>query len=318
MNYGLILAYSLIVFAATFILGVGITWRLTKLKIAQTIRDDGPESHFKKIGTPSMGGVMFLIPLVVVALLFMPGTLLPLIAMTGYGLVGLYDDLDKRVTNKSGGLSIRKKFSLEIIIGVVASLTAYLLLGNLRIGFSQSLGIAPHPFLYTLFIVGFILAVTNGVNFTDGLDGLVTLVSIPVFILFTGIALSQGNTSIATFCILVIAALLAFLFFNIHPAKIFMGDTGSLALGAIIAGVSILLEIQFLLLVFGLIFWLESLSVVIQIIYFKITRGKRFFKMAPLHHHFELSGWKETRVVKLFSGISALSCLLAFILYSWI
>ncbi len=304
-------------FAATVVLGHFLIKKLIEMKAAQTIRDDGPASHLKKAGTPSMGGLMFLIPWFLGGIWFLPHTLLPLLVMAGYGGIGLYDDLDKRVINKRGGLAMGKKFILEAGIGLAAGL--FLLLQQSReIGFTQGIRFEAGPVLFLLFILFFLLAVTNGVNFTDGLDGLLALVTLPVFLLFGFIALDQGKGELAAFAFVAAAGLLGFMLYNRHPARVFMGDTGSLAIGALIAAFSILLKVELLLLIFGLIYWIESLSVVLQVGYFKKTGGKRIFKMAPIHHHFELSGWKETAVVWLFSGASAAACLLAWVLYQWL
>lgn len=305
-----------LVLLATLVLGTFITARLKQLKLEQTIREDGPQSHLKKAGTPSMGGLIFLIPILLASLFYLPMTSVPLIAMLGYAVIGGYDDLEKRVIKKSGGLSIPKKFFFQVLIGVLVGGAAVILLDNRVLGFTQGLSVELHPALYTLFIIFFILSVTNGMNFTDGLDGLATLVSLPVFALFAAIALLQGNIAIAAFCGLAAAALLGFLFFNRHPAKIFMGDTGSMALGALVAGISIVLKVELLFLVFGFVYLAESVSVVLQIAWFKGTKGKRLFKMAPLHHHFELSGWAETKVVAVFTLISCGTCLLAYLLYN--
>lgn len=307
--------YFVLVLAVTIVLGYYVIGRLKQLKLEQTIRDDGPQTHLKKMGTPSMGGLIFLIPILIVSLFYLPMTLVPLIAMTGYAILGGYDDLEKRVVKKGGGLSIPKKLLFQILIGILVGAAAMLILDSRLIGFGNSLGITIHPVLYSLFIIFFIIAVTNGVNFTDGLDGLATLVSLPVFLLFAAVAMNQGKMAIAGFCGLIIAALLGFLFFNRHPAKIFMGDTGSMALGALIAGISIVLNIELLLLIFGFVFLVESISVVLQIGWFKLTGGKRLFRMAPIHHHFELLGWTETKVVRVFTLVSSGMSLLAYLIY---
>ena len=307
--------YFVLVLAVTIVLGYYVIGRLKQLKLEQTIRDDGPQTHLKKMGTPSMGGLIFLIPILIVSLFYLPMTLVPLIAMTGYAILGGYDDLEKRVVKKGGGLSIPKKLLFQILIGILVGTAAMLILDSRLIGFGNSLGITIHPVLYSLFIIFFIIAVTNGVNFTDGLDGLATLVSLPVFLLFAAVAMNQGKMAIAGFCGLIIAALLGFLFFNRHPAKIFMGDTGSMALGALIAGISIVLNIELLLLIFGFVFLVESISVVLQIGWFKLTGGKRLFRMAPIHHHFELLGWTETKVVRVFTLVSSGMSLLAYLIY---
>ncbi len=304
-----------LLFIFTLITGLFITVKLRKLKLEQTIREDGPQSHFKKQGTPSMGGLIFLIPIVVSCLFYITQSLIPLVALAGYGFIGIYDDLDKRVIKASGGISVKKKLSLEIIMGFIVGLVALIYTDNTNISLTNNISINVNWIVYVLFITIFLIAVTNGTNLTDGLDGLATLTSIPIFLLFIAISILQGNHFLAEFNAMIIVALLGFLVFNIHPAKIFMGDTGSLALGALIAGMSILLNIELLLIIFGFIYVVESMSVLMQVIYFKSTGGKRLFKMAPLHHHFELVGWRETKVVFFFTLISFVASFLAYIIY---
>ena len=307
--------YMLINVVLTVILGIFITSKLKQLNLEQKIRDNGPVDHLKKQGTPSMGGLIFLIPTILTSIIYLPHTLLPFLALLGYALIGIYDDLDKRVINKSGGLSIKKKFILEIIIGTATSLVALLFLKSNLISFTKNIVFELHPLIYIVFIIIFLISVTNSLNFTDGLDGLATMVTIPVFVLFIFISLDQGNIVMAKFSGMILASLLGFLFFNFYPAKIFMGDTGSLALGALVAAIAIMLNVEILLLFFGFIYFVEALSVIIQIVYFKTTKGKRFFKMAPLHHHFELSGWRETKIVLVFTLVSTIMSLLAYFIY---
>ncbi len=306
----------IIIFIVTLVAGQFITNKLKKYKLEQTIRNDGPQTHLIKQGTPSMGGLIFLIPIIISSILYLPFSIIPLLALLGYGSIGIYDDLEKRVTKKSGGISIKKKLILEILIGLFVGIIAVIFMDNTSIGFTQHIFLDVNWFIYILFIAFFIIAVTNGTNLTDGLDGLATLTTIPIFIFFIGISILQGNYSLAQFNALIIATLLGFLIFNKHPAKIFMGDTGSLALGALVAGMSILLNVEILLLIFGFIYLIESVSVLLQVAYFKNTYGKRLFKMAPIHHHFELSGWGENKVVILFTIIAFLASALAYILYT--
>lgn len=305
----------LIIFIFTLLSGLFITVKLRKLQLEQTIREDGPQSHFKKQGTPSMGGLIFLIPIVISSLFYFTQSLIPLVALAGFGIIGIYDDLDKRVIRESGGLSIKKKLLFEIMMGLIVGLVAVMYMDKTNIGFTDNLFINSNWFFYVLFITFFMIAVTNGTNLTDGLDGLATFTTIPIFLLFIAISFEQGNYILAEFNALIIFALLGFLVFNIHPAKIFMGDTGSLALGALVAGMSILLNIELLLIIFGFIYLIESVSVLLQVIYFKSTGGKRLFKMAPLHHHFELLGWNETKVVYIFTMISTIAAIFAYLIY---
>lgn len=303
------------VFVFTLISGMFITVKLRNLKLEQTIREDGPQSHFKKQGTPSMGGIIFIIPIIILCFFYLTQSLIPLLALAGYGIIGIYDDLDKRVINSSGGLTVKKKLLLEIIMGFIIGVIVVNYMDNTSISLTDNIALNLNWILYTIFIAIFLIAVTNGTNLTDGLDGLAILTAIPIFILFIAISLHQGNDLLAEFNTLIIFALLGFLVFNIHPAKIFMGDTGSLALGAIIAGMSIILNIELLLIVFGFIYVIESLSVLLQVFYFKRTGGKRLFKMAPLHHHYELLGWSETKVVSFFTLVSFIASLVAYIIY---
>lgn len=308
----------IIVFIFTLLSGLFITVKLRKLKLEQTIREDGPQSHFKKQGTPSMGGIIFLIPIVILSLFYITQSVIPLLALAGYGIIGIYDDLDKRVIKASGGLSVKKKLSLEIIMGLIIGIIAVNFMDNTNISLTNNIAINTNWFFYAIFVAVFLIAVTNGTNLTDGLDGLAILTSIPIFILFIAISIQQDNYLLAEFNALIIFALLGFLVFNIYPAKIFMGDTGSLALGALIAGMSILLNIELLLIVFGFIYVIESMSVLLQVFYFKSTGGKRLFKMAPLHHHYELLGWSETKVVSFFTLISVIASLVAYIIYRFL
>ncbi len=306
----------IIVFILTIFTGQYITEKLKKLKLEQTIRDDGPKTHLKKQGTPSMGGLIFLIPIVIASIYYLPASFIPLVAILGYGAIGFYDDLDKRVIKKSGGISIKKKLVLEILIGLFVGIIAIVFLKDSNIGFTAHIFFKVPWFFYILFTTFFIIAVTNGTNLTDGLDGLATLTTIPIFIIFIGISLLQNNILLAQFNALIIISLLGFLIFNKYPARIFMGDTGSLALGALVASMSILLNIELLLLIFGFIYLIESISVLLQIAYFKNTGGKRLFKMAPIHHHFELSGWSERKVVLIFTIIALITSSFAFVLYA--
>lgn len=305
----------IIVFIFTLLSGLFTTVKLRKSKLEQTIREDGPQSHFKKQGTPSMGGLIFLIPIVIISLFYLTQSIIPLIALAGYGIIGIYDDLDKRVSRASGGISVKKKLSLEVIMGLIVGIIAVIYMNNTNISLTNNISINASWIVYIIFTAIFLIAVTNGVNLTDGLDGLATLTSIPIFLLFIAISIKQGNYQLAEFNALIIFALLGFLVFNLHPAKIFMGDTGSLALGALVAGMSILLNIELLLIIFGFIYLVESMSVLMQVVYFKSTGGKRLFKMAPIHHHYELSGWSEIKVVSLFTLISFVASLLAYIIY---
>ena len=303
------------VFLLSLIIGKISVVKLRELKLAQTIRDDGPKSHFEKAGTPSMGGLIFIIPIIIASFFLMPAAVLPLLAMVAYGALGMYDDLEKRVIKKGKGLSVKKKFLLQILVGLVLAVIAFFVKGGAVIGFSNSVSFNINIVVYFIFMTVYFVGVTNAVNLTDGLDGLSTMVTLPIMVVFILISLLQGNYQMVGVCGVVLVALLGFLIFNLHPAKIFMGDTGSMALGALIAGIAIVLKVELLLLILGLVYIAETLSVMLQVLYFKATGGKRLFKMAPLHHHFELSGMKETAVVKWFTIASCIISLIAFIIY---
>lgn len=305
----------IIFFIFTILLGLFITVKLRNFKLEQTIREDGPQSHFKKQGTPSMGGLIFLIPIVISSLFYITQSLIPLLALAGYGIIGIYDDMDKRVIKASGGISVKRKLFLEILMGLIIGVVAVIYMNNTNISLTSNILINANWIVYAIFTTIFLIAVTNGVNLTDGLDGLATLTSIPIFLLFIAISIQQENYHLAEFNALIIVTLIGFLVFNIHPAKIFMGDTGSLALGGLVAGMSILLNIELLLIIFGFIYVVESMSVLMQVVYFKSTGGKRLFKMAPLHHHYELLGWSEIKVVSFFTLISFVASFLAYIIY---
>ena len=240
---------------------------------------------------------------------------MPLLAMLAYGALGMYDDLEKRVIKKGKGLSVKKKFLLQILAGLILAVVAFFVKGGAVIGFSNSVSFNIDIVVYFIFMTIYFVGVTNAVNLTDGLDGLSTMVTLPIVVVFILISFLQGNYQMVGVCGVVLVALLVFLIFNLHPAKIFMGDTGSMALGALIAGIAIVFKVELLLLVLGLIYIAETLSVMLQVAYFKATGGKRLFKMAPLHHHFELSGMKETAVVKWFTIASCIISLIAFIIY---
>ena len=316
---------ALAAFAAAVVLCPIFIPYLTRLKFGQTVRTDGPQTHLKKSGTPTMGGVVIVISLVAAALLFAKGqaeVLIVLFATVANGLIGFLDDYLKVVRKKADGLKSHQKI---VCMLVVSSVFCWLLhtqgLGTdvfipFTDGFFLDLKWLYYPFVFFVMIGG-----TNSVNLTDGLDGLNTGVTILVCLFFFFAAYALGSPLAPTLGAAV-GALLGFLLFNAHPAKVFMGDTGSLALGGLVCSVAILLKMPVLLAIVGLVYVAESLSVMIQVIYFKATKGydpenpakgKRFFKMAPLHHHFEQCGWKETRVVAVFYIVTAVLCLVGFL-----
>lgn len=289
---------------------------LHKIKFGQTEREEGLDSHKKKNGTPTMGGIVFiLIPVIIYLITYFAGfipmdlnAVILLLAFIGYGLIGFIDDYIIVVKKDNQGLKPKTKFLMQSILAIVFFLLY-------RTNSSLSLWIPiwdktiPLGFLYFFLIFIMFTAETNAVNLTDGLDGLCAGQMIIALVPFVVFAFLQGLTQIAYILILVIAALLGYLKFNKHPAKIFMGDTGSLALGGIFAATGMVLKQEILLVLIGLVFVVETLSVIIQVAYYRKTK-KRIFKMAPLHHHFEMCGWNETQVVHRF-WLAGLICAIA-------
>lgn len=305
----------LISFAISALLGPVVIPYLRRLKVGQTTRDDGPQSHLKKNGTPTMGGIMILLAVVITSLIYMKDypKILPILFLTlGFGIIGFIDDYIKVVLKRSLGLRAWQKMAMQI---VVTGLFVYYLLTFhpemllMKIPFMSGklldLGILSIP---AVFIV--VVGTVNGTNFTDGLDGLASSVTVMVATFFSVVAIGTGS-GIEPITCAVVGALLGFLLFNVHPASVFMGDTGSLALGGFVAGAAYMLQLPIFIIIVGAIYLIEVLSVMLQVSYFKLTKGKRIFKMAPIHHHFELCGWSETRVVAVFSIVTALLCLVA-------
>lgn len=312
----------LIAFAISAILGPIVIPFLHKLKFGQFIRDEGPAAHQKKSGTPTMGGIIFIISVTVTSLFFIRDypMIIPILFTTlGFGLVGFLDDFIKVVKKRNLGLTEIQKLAGQI---VVTAIFLFYILNYTEVGtkilipftggVAQGLYINLPVWLFVIFAFIVVLATVNGTNFTDGLDGLLSSVTSLVAVFFTvvAIAIRSGVSPIAA---AVVGSLLGFLIFNVYPAKVFMGDTGSLALGGFVASTAIVLNMPLLILIVGIIYVIELLSVVIQVTYFKATGGKRIFKMAPIHHHFELSGWPETKVVAVFSIVTAIACIIGFL-----
>jgi phospho-N-acetylmuramoyl-pentapeptide-transferase len=291
-----------VAFVLTLIMGPLFIPILRRLKFGQQIRTDGPQGHLKKQGTPTMGGVIILLALALASLRFADKNidlLILLIASLGYGLVGFLDDYIKIVFKRSLGLTAKQKLIGQLLISAVV---CFLLIKQ---GHSTDLFIPFTEFhfnpgwLYFPLMAILMLGASNAVNFTDGLDGLLAGTSAIAFGAYTVIAMSNTQPEAAVFSAAMVGAVLGFLVFNAHPAKVFMGDTGSLGIGGGLVAVAILTKAELLLAVIGGVFLIEILSVVIQVVSFK-TRGKRVFKMSPIHHHFELVGWSEWRVVITF------------------
>ena len=276
---------------------------LHKLKFGQQVRQEGPQAHLKKQGTPTMGGLIILGSIIVTSLFYLKDypKIIPVLFVTvGFGIIGFLDDYIKIVMKRSEGLNPKQKLAGQIVITAV--FTYYLMnSGDVDLGY-----------LYIPFVFVVLLGTDNGVNFTDGLDGLCTSVTILVATFLTIVALGE-NSGLSPMTGAVVGSLLGFLLFNVYPAKVFMGDTGSLALGGFVAASALVMQLPLFIPIIGLIYLVEVLSVIIQVTYFKKTGGKRIFKMAPIHHHFELCGWSETRVVAVFSIITAILCLIAYL-----
>ena len=288
---------------------------LRKLKFGQTVRDEGPASHLKKNGTPTMGGLVILFSVLITSLIYVRRypDIIPVLFMTlGFGIIGFLDDYIKVVKKRSLGLTPLQKIVLQFI--VTAVFTYYYfdvakLDTQIRIPFVEGYAFSMPTWLFVIFIFIVVLGTVNGVNFTDGLDGLASGVTVIVSTFFAIAALGI-NANMSPIITSVIGALLGFLMFNTYPARVFMGDTGSLALGGFVASTALMLRIPLFIVIVGLVYLIEVLSVILQVGYFKITHGKRIFKMAPIHHHFELCGFSETQVVAAFSIVTALLCLL--------
>lgn len=287
---------------------------LKRLKVGQTVRDDGPQTHLKKNGTPTMGGILILLAIVVTSLFYVKDypRIIPILFLTmGFGLVGFLDDYIKVVLKRSMGLSPVQKMLLQFL--VTGIYTFYLV--NYT-GTSLAMEI---PFLDKRIDFGFlnipilffiVMATVNGTNFTDGLDGLAGSVTVIIATFFTVVAIGT-DSGIEPITCAVVGALLGFLLFNVYPASVFMGDTGSLALGGFVVACAYTLKLPLFIPLVGFVYFIEVVSVIIQVVYFKATGGKRLFRMAPIHHHFELGGWSEAKVVAVFSILTAVLCLLA-------
>ena len=315
-NSGIIIAISLLLVA--FLLTVVMLPKLIKylhyLKFGQEIRQEGPQSHIHKKGTPTMGGISFILAIVVALIIAMflnseniKYYLLFIYTTVSFAIIGYIDDMLIVVKKKNDGLSPRKKLLLQIVFSLIFYILVSLVYDNVNFIeipiINYQLNIS---YLYLLFVIFWQTGFSNAVNLTDGLDGLATSVTIITTSTFALLAYKENNFPVLVFCLAIVGALLGFLLFNKKPAKIFMGDTGSLALGGILAAISIILHKEIVFLFIGLVYILETLSVIIQVAYFKKT-GKRIFKMSPLHHHFELTGYGEAKTVYIFVIIAVIS-----------
>ena len=315
-NSNIVVAISLLV--VSFLVTVLMLPRLIKylhyLKFGQAIREEGPQSHMHKKGTPTMGGISFIVAtvLVLIIAMFIDSSnikyyFLFIYTTISFSIIGYIDDMLIVVKKKNDGLAPRKKLMLQILFSIIFYVLVKFIYEDINYiyipGLEYQLNIS---YLYMVFVVFWQTGFSNAVNLTDGLDGLATSVTIITTSTFALLAYKENNFPVFVFCLVLVGALIGFLLFNKNPAKIFMGDTGSLALGGILAAISIILHKEIAFIFIGLVYILETLSVIIQVAYFKKT-GKRIFKMSPLHHHFELSGYGEVKTVYLFVIIALIS-----------
>ena len=299
----------------TIILGYVILPILKNMKVGQNIRKEGPKSHYQKAGTPTMGGIIFLISALLMTLIYVPfnmSTAIILISFIGYGAIGFIDDFRKLVLKQSEGLKPNEKIILQFGLAILVTVLAYVndneSITYLTIPFSN------YPlhvsFLGFPILVFIIVGTTNAVNLTDGLDGLATSVSLPVAICLFLLATTDSTR---LFSVILFASLLGFLYFNTNPASVFMGDTGSMAIGGAIVALAIIEKIPIYLVIFGGVYVMETLSVIIQVLSYRHRNKKRVFLMTPIHHHFELKGYKEPKIVSAFSIVSVILCLITLV-----
>lgn len=307
----------IVAFVATFVVGLFVMPILKKFKVGQVVRDDGPKEHLKKQGTPTMGGIIMLIVLVAILAINSikyPTLLLAIVSILGFGLVGFIDDYKKLVKKNTKGLSpLKKIFGLVLVTAIFI----FMYLKVFKLGTDINLPFISSPITlsvgaFIIFIAFILIGTSNAVNLTDGLDGLASGVVAIIMTFFTIVAVKNSNTEMIILGASSVGTCLGFLLFNFHPAKVFMGDTGSLALGGAVAAIAIMMKMEVYLAIVAFVCIIDTLSVILQVTYFKITKGKRIFKMAPFHHHLELSGMKETKVVILFWVITAILCFVAY------
>lgn len=310
---------AIVAFIISAVLGPVLIPLLLKIKAGQTVRDDGPQTHLAKNGTPTMGGFIFLIAFFVACIVYMifwdssAEVVAVMVCVLGFAIIGFIDDYIKVVLKRSMGLRAWQKFALQTVFSIayvvyvvnVVDVTTMFTIPFLNT--DVDFGV----FAYVALVIA-LLGTVNGANFTDGVDGLATSVTIVIamFFVLAGAAIDSYAAAPAA---IMIGALLGFLLYNSHKASIFMGDTGSLALGGFVAGTAIVMQLPIYIIIIAFIYLAEVLSVIIQVGYFKLTKGKRVFRMAPIHHHFELGGWKETKVVAVFTIITVILCSLALI-----
>ena len=293
---------------------------LRALKAGQSIREDGPIWHNYKAGTPMMGGLMF----IAAAILCLVGNLFTmedhsvffvLLMALAFGAIGFLDDFFKMKYKRNLGLTSIQKFMLQLAISAIFLYAMYkqgAMTSQLYIPFVD-LSFHVHPLVYIFIAMFIMVGCDNAVNITDGVDGLSSSVTLPVMVFFTAAAILKGKLDLALLPASLLGGLIAYLFYNWHPAKVFMGDTGSLFLGGIVCGLAFALDMPLILILVGFVYICETLSVILQVGYFKLTHGKRLFKMAPIHHHFEMCGWKEVKIVVIFTLVSCVMCVIAWL-----
>ena len=306
---------AIISILSSIILGYALIPILRSMKVGQNIRKEGPKSHYQKAGTPTMGGIIFLIAAFLITLIFVPFNLnsaILVIAMLGYGAIGFVDDYRKLVLKQSEGLNPKEKiilqFGLAILITILAFVNDKDSVMTMTIPFSNYQ--LPVSFFGFPILVFIIVGTTNAVNLTDGLDGLATSVSIPVFITLFLVSTKESSR---IFSVIMFGVLLGFLLFNANPASVFMGDTGSMAIGGAVVALAILESIPIYLVIFGGVYVIETLSVMIQVLSYRHRNKKRVFLMTPIHHHYELKGYKEPKIVAGFTIVSVILCLITLV-----
>ena len=305
-------------YVLTLILGRVILPVLRAVKAGQSIRDVGPTWHNYKSGTPMMGGLFFIISTVICLLLNLPfmedySVFLTLALALCFGGVGFMDDLFKMKKKQNMGLTSAQKAMLQMAVSALYLYVMYrqgAMNCELYIPF-VNVSFAIHPIIYIFFSMFVMLGCDNAVNLNDGVDGLCASVTLPVMIFFAVVAFLSGKVELALLPAALIGGLVAYLAYNFHPAQVFMGDTGSLFLGGVVCALAFALDMPLILILVGFVYIVETLSVILQVAYFKLSHGKRIFKMAPIHHHYEMCGWKEEKIVFVFAGVSALMCVLA-------
>ena len=315
-----ILVTALVGAVLSGLLGYLLIPMLRALKVGQSIREVGPIWHNYKAGTPMMGGLMFIGASIIVLLCNLPfmkdySVFYVLILSLSFGFVGFLDDFAKMKKKQNEGLTSIQKFLLQL---AVSALFLYIMYRSGAMSTQMyipfvGVSIPLHPIVYIFLSMFIMVGCDNAVNITDGVDGLSSSVTLPVMVFFTALAVKQGKYDLALLPASLVGGLIAYLFYNWHPAKVFMGDTGSLFLGGVVCALAFALDMPLILILVGFVYICETVSVILQVGYFKLTHGKRLFKMAPIHHHFEKCGWKEEKIVIVFAAVSAAMCALAWL-----